>query len=116
VRVMREYSAQYPDPITVRAGDRVAVGADDPAFPGWRWCTGPDRRAGWVPEQFLQAQDQEAVMLRDYTARELSVRAGAEVIVGEAISGWVWATDADGRAGWIPETCIAPGGPAGSAV
>jgi hypothetical protein len=46
-------------------------------------------------------------MLRDYTARELSVRAGAEVTVGEVISGWVWASDADGRAGWIPETCIA---------
>jgi hypothetical protein len=52
-------------------------------------------------------------MLRDYTARELSVRAGAEVVVGEVISGWVWASDADSRAGWIPENCIAPGGPAG---
>jgi hypothetical protein len=78
VRVVHEYTAQYPDPITVRAGDRVVVGADDPAFPGWRWCTGPDRRAGWVPERFLQAQGQQVVMLRDYTARELSVRAGGD--------------------------------------
>ena len=34
MRVVLEYTAQYPDPITVRAGDRVVVGADDPAFPG----------------------------------------------------------------------------------
>jgi SH3-like domain-containing protein len=109
VRVVREYAAQYPDPITVRAGDRVLVGADDPEFPGWRWCTGPDRRAGWVPERFLRREGDEAVMLRDYTATELSVRAGADVTIGEAVSGWVWVTDADGRAGWVPESCLASG-------
>jgi hypothetical protein len=109
VRVVRDYVAQYPDPITVRAGDRVLVGVDDPEFPGWRWCTGPDRRAGWVPEPFFEAHGREAVMLRDYTARELTVSAGAEVSVGEAIHGWVWATDADGHTGWVPETCIGAG-------
>lgn len=109
MRVVRDYTAQYPDPITVRAGDRVLVGAGDPEFPGWWWCTGPDRRAGWVPEEFLRREGEAAVMLRDYTARELGVRAGAEVRVGEAISGWMWVTAADGRAGWIPETCLALG-------
>jgi hypothetical protein len=107
VRVARDYTAHYPDPITVRAGDRVLVGSDDPAFPGWWWCTGPDRRAGWVPEQFLRREGQDAVMLRDYTARELSVQAGAEVVLHHAISGWVWATDPDGHAGWLPESCLA---------
>jgi hypothetical protein len=109
VRVVRGYTAQYPDPITVRAGDRVQVGTDDPEFPGWRWCTGPGRRAGWVPEQLLQREGQEGVMLRDYTAKELSVHTGAEVTLGEAMSGWVWVTAADGCAGWIPATCITPG-------
>jgi variant SH3 domain-containing protein len=109
VRVVRDYTAQYPDPITVRAGDRVLIGVADPEFPGWRWCTGADRRAGWVPEQWLRIEGQEAVMLRDYTARELSVRAGAEVFLGEAISGWAWITDSAGCAGWIPETCLARG-------
>ena len=47
-------------------------------------------------------------MLRDYTAQELGVRAGTEVSLGEAIHGWVWATDTDGHAGWIPLTCLAP--------
>ena len=105
VRVMHDYTAQYPDPITVRAGDRVLVGADDPEFPGWWWCTGPDQRGGWVPEQFLQRTGSEALMLRDYTARELTVRAGAEVVLHASISGWVWATNGDGDEGWIPETC-----------
>lgn len=108
VRVVRDYSAQYPDPISARAGDRVRVGPDDPEFPGWWWCVGPDGRAGWVPEQLLQREGQEAILLRDYTARELSVRAGTEVTVQEVISGWVRATDGDGREGWLPQACIAP--------
>jgi hypothetical protein len=108
MRVVREYMAQYPDPITVREGDRVQVGTDDPEYPGWWWCTGPDGRAGWVPEQLLRREGQEGFMLRDYTARELSVRRGAEVTVGEAMSGWVWAATADGLAGWIPMRCITP--------
>jgi Variant SH3 domain len=109
VRVVREYTAQYPDPITVCAGNRVQVGADDPEYPGWWWCTGPDGRSGWVPEQLLRREGQEGLMLRDYTAKELSVRPGAEVTVGEAMNGWVWVSAADGGAGWIPATCITPG-------
>jgi hypothetical protein len=108
VRVVRDYSAQYPDPIAARAGDRLGVGADDPEFPGWWWCTGPDGRAGWVPEQLLRREGQEAVLLRDYPARELSVRAGADVTVHEVISGWVWVTDPDGREGWLPQAWVAP--------
>jgi SH3-like domain-containing protein len=105
-RVAHDYTAQYRNPITVRAGDRVQVGRDDPEYPGWRWCTGPDGREGWVPEEFIKRQGEEGVMLRDYTAQELDVRAGAEVSLGEATHGWVWATDAEGRAGWIPLTCL----------
>jgi SH3-like domain-containing protein len=106
-RVARDYTAQYPDPITVRAGDRVQVGRDDPEFPGWRWCTGPDGRAGWVPEDLLRSDGATAIMARDYTARELDVRAGVEVVLGEVMHGWVWATDADGRSGWMPVSCMA---------
>ena len=46
-------------------------------------------------------------MVRDYTARELSVRAGVEVLVQDRICGWMWVTDTDGNEGWIPETCVA---------
>jgi SH3-like domain-containing protein len=106
VRVLQEYIAQYPDPITVRAGERVVVGEDDPKFPGWRWCTGPDGRSGWVPEELLDRAERDAVMRQDYTARELSVRAGVEVILHRVVSGWAWVSTADGGAGWIPQSCI----------
>ena len=107
MRVAHDYTPQYPDPITVRAGERVQIGRDDPEFPGWWWCTASDGREGWVPEQLLQRNGGEAAMLRDYTARELAVRAGTEVRLGEVVHGWVWATDAAGGSGWIPLTCVA---------
>lgn len=91
----------------VHAGDRVRVGADDPEFPGWRWCTGPDGRQGWVPQQLLQLQDSYATVRGDYTTQELSVAAGAEVVVHRVLAGWVWVSVQDGQAGWVPQTCIA---------
>lgn len=106
MRVVRAYVAQYADPITVRAGDQVVIGRDDPEFPGWWWCTGPDGRAGWVPEELLQQTGAEAVMRQDYTARELSVQSGAEIVVHHAVHGWAWVSDAEGRAGWVPESCF----------
>jgi uncharacterized protein YgiM (DUF1202 family) len=110
-RIAQDYSTQYPNPITVRAGDRVEVGRDDPENPGWRWCTGPDGREGWVPEDLLQPDGTGASMRRDYTARELDVRTGTDVVLGETMHGWVWATAADGRSGWIPLSCVAQNGP-----
>jgi GNAT superfamily N-acetyltransferase len=104
IRVVRDHTPENCDPLTVRAGDRLHVGHADDEYPGWRWCTGPDGRAGWVPERCLRRDGKRGVMLRDYTARELSVRAGTEVEPGEAIAGWVWVTSAEGRSGWIPET------------
>jgi hypothetical protein len=46
-------------------------------------------------------------MLRDYTARELTVGPGAEVAAGETMAGWTWVTTTDGRSGWVPNTALA---------
>ena len=55
-------------------------GKDDPEHPGWRWCTAPDGRSGWVPEEILQRPlTGEAVLTTDYDATELTVRAGEVV-------------------------------------
>jgi hypothetical protein len=84
---------------------RVIVGADDPEFPG-RWYTGPDGRAGWVPAELVRREGQEGVMLRDYAAREVSVEVGLEVAVHQVVSGWAWVSVADGRAGWLSQSCL----------
>lgn len=36
-RIIREYTPQYPDPLSVAAGESVSVGREDDEFPGWKW-------------------------------------------------------------------------------
>jgi hypothetical protein len=62
-----------------------------------------------VPEQLLQRTGAEAVMRQDYTARELSVQPGEDVVLHHAVNGWAWVSGSDGRAGWVPEFCIGAG-------
>lgn len=99
---MEAHRATNPDPMEVKAGDRVRVGREDPENPGWKWCTAQDGKESWVPVALLQQNGDSAVLLESYLARELDVEQGAEVTVHRELEGWLWVTDAQGRTGWIP--------------
>jgi SH3-like domain-containing protein len=100
--IIRGYSPQYADPIHVAAGERVFVGREDPEFPGWKWCRGPDGREGWVPVELLSDTTGDARVLSDYSARELAVMPGEEVAVEDARHDWLLARNKKGKRGWIP--------------
>ena len=106
VRVVTAWTAHYTDPIAVRAGDPVTVGRADDEYPGWRWCTGPDGREGWMLEALLDRTVEPARARVDYDARELSVVVGDELEVVETRAGWIRGRAADGAVGWIPETHV----------
>ena len=105
-RAVKSWQTQYPDPIRGAAGDRLALGRRDDEYPGWVWATAADGRDGWVPESWLRVDGDSGTLRRDYTAAELPLAAG-DVVSGELIvSGWLWATAADGRTGWVPLHCL----------
>src|ERR1044071_8969781 len=52
-RVKMKYRAQYDAPLRVRAGERVSVGGEDKAWPGWKWCRAFNTREGWIPVELL---------------------------------------------------------------
>jgi SH3-like domain-containing protein len=106
VTVVRSYVVQYPDPISVRAGQAVEACHRDEEYPGWRWCRGVDGKEGWVPEQLLVLEGQQARLLRDYSAVELAAQPGDELEVIEEMAGWTRATDSNGRVGWLPTRCL----------
>ena len=126
VRVTRPYQIQYPDPLRVAAGDRVSVGNQQREFPGWKWCKAVDGRAGWVPVELLLDDSAdasattgsaaaataavstapEAILLRDYSAAELAVQPGEEVMIEDARHGWLLVRNARGEGGWIPQSHI----------
>ena len=108
-RVVEDYLAQYPDPIRAQCGESVSVVRRDAEYPEWVWCSGPEGREGWVPLILLQRTADGVVLVRDYDARELSVKAGEEVTVHEEIGGWARISTASGRTGWIPARCLTGG-------
>ena len=101
--VVRAHAAPYADPISVRAGEAVQP---DPArsaetdILGWLWCRAADRREGWVPEAWLDADSR---LLRDFDAIELSVEPGERVAIELAESGFVLCRKPDGGRGWLPD-------------
>jgi uncharacterized protein YgiM (DUF1202 family) len=101
-RAISEYRAGYPDPISISAGQELAVGEKQSEWPGWLWCIDRDGKSGWVPEVYVERQDAVAVALCDYDAVELSVHAGEELILGTEESGWFWCTNRTGQSGWVP--------------
>jgi len=108
VRIKIEHRIEYPDPIRVAAGERVNVGREDAEFPGWKWCKASDGREGWVPVELLSNEGAETTVLQNYSAHELAVSPGEEVIVEESRHEWLLVRNALGECGWIPAANTEP--------
>jgi hypothetical protein len=107
--VIQAHRTEYPDPITLQAGEPLSVGERYEGPEGWEdwyFCTTPRHAGGWVPRQRIErGADGQGRALADYCARELDVDAG-EVLIGlEALNGWLWChrpAQTPAEAGWVP--------------
>lgn len=109
VRVIKDYQAEYPDPIAVEAGETFAVSEKTSAWENnperiWVWCTDQREKSGWVPENLIQmdANGKTGSMVTAYSARELTVTAGQELTIEQEESGWFWCCNQLGEYGWVP--------------
>jgi uncharacterized protein YgiM (DUF1202 family) len=108
-RVIKDYQAEFPDPIAVGAGEvfavseRVSTWEQNPAWI-WLWCTNQQGKSGWVPKTIIQmnADGQTGSTLTAYNAIELTVTAGQELIIEHKESGWFWCRDQQEKRGWVP--------------
>ena len=101
-RVVEAYRSAYPEPFTANRGDTIAIERRESPWPGWVWGTPAQGPAGWVPEAWLEIDEETAVLTRDYVATELTVKEG-DVLEGELeLSGWLWACNGEGSWGWVP--------------
>lgn len=102
-RVVRDNRTQYANPIRFVPGEAVTLGARDTEWPAFIWTITTDGNAGWAPFDWLQPLgDGRAETLRDYSAQELDVDTGDEVVLEYELGGWCWCKHADGRCGWVP--------------
>ena len=105
--VIQDHTSEFPEPITFEKGDPLTVGERYEGPEGWEdwiFCESPGQKGGWVPAQIIEIITDNAVRARkDYTARELNVRA-EELLLGERIlNGWVWCKkSSSSESGWVP--------------
>lgn len=101
--IIREYTPQYPNPLSVAAGEHVSVGREDDEFAGWKWCRASSGLEGWIPVELLSdASAMETAVLCDYSSRELAVQPGEEVTVEDSRHQWLLVQNRHGERGWIP--------------
>jgi uncharacterized protein YgiM (DUF1202 family) len=102
-RVITAYQTPYPDGMTIRAGEALTIEDRESEWAGWIWCTNGDGESAWVPENYVERKGNSGAALRDYSARELSVAVGEELVMSQLEeSGWVWCTNQKGESGWVP--------------
>ncbi|WP_035187291.1 SH3 domain-containing protein [Alteribacter aurantiacus] len=106
--VKKAHESNYPNPISLRKGERVLVGEaydGEEDWPDWLFCTTEDGKSrGWVPAQLI---DRESTLIEDYCARELTIRPGEQVNVVKELNGWYWVKNRrTNKEGWIPKDII----------
>ena len=105
--VTEGHAPVHAQALTAKAGERLRLGRRDDEWPGWIWCTAESGVSSWVPESFLAIDGQESRLVEDYDATELTVRPGELLALQREVNGWWWATDDQGRMGWVPAGKVA---------
>src|ERR1700737_1800209 len=99
-RVIVDYQASYPDPLSMRAGETLEISEKVDYWNGnpdwmWVWCTDQRGKSGWVPKGGIKfhANNTTGIARYEYAATELTVAVGDELVVEREESGWLWCTD-----------------------
>ena len=105
MRVTESYEICYPNPLNLKVGDRIQL-FDKPGpekWRDWKWCKDSTGNEGWISETyFKRSAPREAIIIRDYTAKEIAVSAGDDVELVFTDCGWSWCRKTDGNEGWLP--------------
>jgi hypothetical protein len=105
-RVVKPYKTPFDSPFRAEKGEKVRFERRRTTFEGWIWCIRDSGDSAWVPESWVELEEETCVFTRDYDSTELSV-ALDEVVQGDlTASGWIWATDHSGKTGWVPLKCL----------
>ncbi|WP_078579352.1 SH3 domain-containing protein [Salipaludibacillus agaradhaerens] len=106
--VTKQHTSNYPSPISLLKGQDVIVGTKYEGkedWNNWIYCYTKDNHLeGWVPEQIIHIQGEDGVILEDYTAKELNVKVGEELVKIKELNGWLWVKKAShAEEGWVPK-------------
>lgn len=101
-RVVKEYEASDPNPLVIKAGEKLWVGVRDTTWPAFVRCRNHAGNEGWVPDRYLEIDGKDGVARVDYSAVELTVSGGEILFLEQEVGGWYWARKEPRERGWIP--------------
>lgn len=104
------YERPYDDPINVKRGDVVRPVNDiskQTDIMGWTWCVAPDERAGWTPDSWCETTEEGWRLMRDFSARELTVRKSERLRLLYSESGFLFCERLLGERAWVPDGVVA---------
>ena len=111
--VIEKHETEYPNPITLTIGEKVIIGEEHEVtesenWENWIYCTKVDNsNAGWVPKQIIDNESER--ILRDYSAKELTVEEGVILEGIEELNGWLLSKNkSTDEVGWVPMDNVKP--------
>ncbi len=101
----KNYEICYPDPLSLKIGEFVTIirsEEDSSEWYGWHFCKDQNLKEGWVSVDFMTIDNNIGKITNDYSAKELCINKGQDVIVLEESCGWYWCSvNCDN--GWVPK-------------
>ncbi|MDX5475905.1 MAG: SH3 domain-containing protein [Bacillaceae bacterium] len=108
--VIKDHKSNYPDPIILKKDQEVLYGEEDTQYPNWIFCkSNSTKKEGWVPKQILTNPNPDgiAIVTKDYSAHELTIKKGDTVLGLEHLNDWTYCKTENKELGWIPTSCLA---------
>lgn len=106
--VIKPHKSNYPNPIIVLKGQTVIIGeryTGNEGWDNWIFCYKEDKiLEGWVPSQIIDIQGEHGLILEDYSAKELDVSIGEQLVKEKELNGWFWTKKIPTlEEGWVPK-------------
>ncbi|MCR8843984.1 SH3 domain-containing protein [Paenibacillus sp. SC116] len=111
--VVTKHRTEYPNPLVLLKGQSIFIGekySGPEEWDNWYYCTTLDHKhGGWVPGQLIDVIEAQGVILEDYTAKELDVNEGEQVVGTKELNGWIWCVNTlNSEEGWVPKENLKP--------
>ncbi|SOB57311.1 conserved protein of unknown function [Pseudodesulfovibrio profundus] len=105
-RVRSEYLEAPDHPIEIKQGEVLEFVEESDAegdWANWVYCKGVNKE-GWVPKQILEINNNNILVLKNYSAKEHNLTTGEILHAEYELNGWIWCEKEGSRGlcAWAP--------------
>ena len=75
-KVIKNHVSDFPVPIKFSAGDELFIRPKKKLVPGWIWLANKEGITVWVPEEYVDIQEEKCTGKVEYDAFELTIESG----------------------------------------